>query len=435
MVFNLAAEKGIIPETLGSLLTASVIISMALTPALGEVAEYVGNRLDVEEAEVKKEQWFGGDDNGDKIEYDVGITDETKIQEAFNRFDKDGNGEITAEELQNIFTLVGERDGEGKFLSLDQVKSIINRFDDNSDGVLQYEEFSQLWMAKRRSAVSEEALRRAVVVCGYNEVGQQLCSLLDKANIAGIPYVAFARKTEQISASVINGARVVYGDGTSGALVRAAGVQEPTAIAITYNEPARCLQATECLREAFPDTPIFVRCDEQSKLKKLIKAGATEVIVATGSVASGIGQLLGVRRNARFGGVLDDSGAAIAFGNMANVLYPPVAEASEEKLTGLAKEIESDSSDREETRKLFRLFSTSLSLNDDGQAQLSELVNELLRTSDFFVTDEQVTNLLECDTLNDKCMIDAEERYVSFSEFVALYRKNVAMGKEIDIST
>lgn len=93
-------------------------------------------------------------------------------------------------------------DGEGQFLTLKQVKGIISRFDDNGDGVLQYEEFAQLWMAKRRSAMGEKALRRAYVVCGYNEVGQQLCNLLDKANIAGIPYVAFARKTEQISTSV-----------------------------------------------------------------------------------------------------------------------------------------------------------------------------------------------------------------------------------------
>ncbi len=201
VIFNLAADKGIIPDTLGSLLTASVIISIALTPFLGEVADYVGKQLDVKEAQDVKEQWFGGE-NGSSIEYDVSIKDEGKVKEAFSRFDKDGNGEITAEELQNIFTLVGERDGEGKFLSLDQVKSIIRRFDDNDDGVLQYDEFAQLWMAKRRSAMSEESLRRAVVVCGYNEVGQQLCALLDKANIAGIPYVAFARKTEQLSASV-----------------------------------------------------------------------------------------------------------------------------------------------------------------------------------------------------------------------------------------
>jgi len=433
VVFNLAAENGIIPETLGSLLTASVIISMALTPALGELADYVGTQLDVQEAEVVKEQWFGGEDkNGNNITYDVSITDDTKIKEAFSRFDKDGNGEITAEELQNIFTLVGERDGEGKFLSLDQVKTIIRRFDDNDDGVLQFEEFAQLWMAKRRSAMSEESLRRAVVVCGYNEVGQQLCALLDKANIAGIPYVAFARKTEQISASVVDGARVVYGDGTSGALIRAAGVQEPTAIAITYSEPDRCQRATEILRESFPDSPIFVRSDEQSTLKELIKAGATEVIVATGRVASGMGQLLGVKRNGAYTGIDDNSGAAIALGNMATTLYPPVDKASEQKLSGLAEEIDSDS-DREETRKLFRLFSTSLSLDDSGRAQLSELVNELLRTSELFVTDEDVASLLECDSLDGKCLTDAEERYVTFSEFVTLYRENVALGKEKDV--
>ena len=143
----------------------------------------------------------------------MSVADEARIQEAFGRFDKDGNGEITVEELQDIFTLVGERDTEGKFLTLPQVMAILSRFDDNGDGVLQYEEFAKLWMAKRRSAMSEDSLRRAVVVCGYNEVGQQLCNLLDRANIAGIPYVAFARTSEHITTGVSDGARVIYGDG------------------------------------------------------------------------------------------------------------------------------------------------------------------------------------------------------------------------------
>ena len=103
------------PESLGQLLTASVIISMALTPLLGELAEYVGNKLDVQEAVEAKEQWFGGED-GSSIAYDVGIIDESKIREAFSRFDKDGNGVITAVELQNIFTTIGETDGEGRFV-------------------------------------------------------------------------------------------------------------------------------------------------------------------------------------------------------------------------------------------------------------------------------------------------------------------------------
>lgn len=108
VVFNLASQNGIIPDTLGSILTASVIISMALTPLLGEVADYVGKQFDVLEAVDKKAEWFGDDDS--EFDYDVSATDEEKIKEAFNRFDKDGNGEITAAELQNIFTIVGEEE-------------------------------------------------------------------------------------------------------------------------------------------------------------------------------------------------------------------------------------------------------------------------------------------------------------------------------------
>jgi len=415
VVFNLAKEQGIIPETLGSVLTASVIISMSLTPFLGEVAEYVGKQLDVQSVGDLKEQWFG-EEKWENLRYDVSVANEARIQEAFGRFDKDGNGEITAEELQNIFTLVGERDNDGKFLSLAQVKAIISRFDDNNDGVLQYEEFAKLWMAKRRSATSEESLRRAVVVCGYNEVGQQLCNLLDKANIAGIPYVAFARRSDHISAGVSNGARVVYGDGTSGALIRAAGVEKPTAIAITYRDPERCLSATACLRDAFPDTPILVRANNRDAVKELVKAGATEVVVATGSVASGLGQLLGVKRDTRFGGIIEDS-EAVALTNLA---IPLVTAEVQGLVDGDAD------SDPEETRRLFRLFSTTLTLNEDGKAPLSELVNEILRSSDFFITDAQVKELLGCDSSLESCMIDAEDKYVSFSEFVMLYRKEMS---------
>jgi len=425
VVFNLAAENKIIPETLGSLLTASVIISMALTPALGEVADFVGKQLDVQDAEEKKAEWFGDDD----FEYDVSVADEAKIKEAFARFDKDGNGEITAEELQNIFTLVGERDGEGQFLTLDQVRSIIRRFDDNDDGVLQYEEFSQLWMAKRRSAMSEEALRRAVVVCGYNEVGQQLCSLLDRANIAGIPYVAFARDSANIAAGVSNGARVIYGDGASGALIRAAGVENPTAIAITYVTVDRCLRATACLRDAFPDTPIFVRSDDRDSVKSFIKAGATEVIVATGTIASGMGQLLGVRKDDRFGGVLDDSGAAVALRDMAPIINSVVVKKGAEDTLSLADERDPDA-DPEEMKKLYKLFSTSLTLNDDGKAQLSELVNEILRSSNWFMSDDELRELLGCDSLDKDCFSNAENMYISFSEFVRLYQENRAAGKQ-----
>lgn len=182
---------------------------------------------------------------------------------------------------------------------------------------------------------------------------------------------------------------------------------------------------------AFPDSPIFVRADDKSKIKKLINAGATETIVATGTVASGIGQLLGVRRNARLGSVIDpDASVASAFADISTLVSPPV-EKDKDKLSDIEQKEKIDSDkDREETKKLFKLFSTSLTLNDDGQVQLAELVNELLRTSELFVSDEQVSALLGCDSLSSECFLDAEDTYVTFSEFVSLYRKNVVLGKE-----
>ncbi len=106
-------------------------------------------------------------------------------------------------------------------------------------------------------------------------------------------------------------------------------------------------------------------------------------------------------------------------------------ENTDQKLTGLAEEIDSDS-DREETRKLFRLFSTSLSINEDGKVKPSELVNELLRTTDSIVGDDQLKELLGCETLDDPCMVNKQSKCVTFIEFVSLYRKNATLGKEQD---
>ena len=111
------------------------------------------------------------------------------------------------------------------------------------------------------------------------------------------------------------------------------------------------------------------------------------------------------------------------------MLAPPVEKDKDKLFEIEQKKIDADG-DREETRKLFKLFSTSLSLNDDGKVQLSEVVNDLLRTSDFFVSDKQVIDLMGCESLNEECLADAEETYVTFSEFVTLYRKNIALGLE-----
>jgi Ca2+-binding EF-hand superfamily protein len=158
-----------------------------------------------------------------------------------------------------------------------------------------------------------------------------------------------------------------------------------------------------------------------------VKAGATEVIVASGTVAKGIGKLLGVSKETRFGGVLDDSGVAVKLRDMAFPLYPPVAKGSGKILSDIAEEIDSDR-DKNEMRKLFKLFSTSLSLNDDGKVKLSELTNEILRTSKGVMNDDDIREMLGCDSDQKDCF--EQDRYVTFSEFVTLYKQNLLLSQK-----
>ncbi len=116
-----------------------------------------------------------------------------------------------------------------------------------------------------------------------------------------------------VCCQVTDGARVVYGDGTSGALIRAAGVQQPTAIAITYSKQERCLKAT-----------------------------------VSGGGPHGF--------------------ACMPFAGL-------------------------------------NLLILSSPKSEDGKVKLSELVKELLRTTDSIVGDNQLMELLGCKTLDDQCMV------------------------------
>ena len=76
---------------------------MSLTPILGLVAEKVGDVLDEAEKNAAAAAAANGL-NGGAVwsDYDVNLTDERMIREAFETFDEDGNGVICVEELQKV---------------------------------------------------------------------------------------------------------------------------------------------------------------------------------------------------------------------------------------------------------------------------------------------------------------------------------------------
>ena len=178
-------------------------------------------------------------------------------------------------------------------LSTQEIENIIKCFDEDGDGVLQFEEFAALWTAKRRNESSmsslsaeDSSIKKAIVICGYGEVAQQLCASLRQ------PYVAFSRDPERISQGVRNGARVVYGNGASPGLVSSVGIEEPAAIVVAYATQDRCLEATTRLRKAFPLTPLYVRTARLDERDELLQAGATKVVVETKKMAVSLSRLL-----------------------------------------------------------------------------------------------------------------------------------------------
>ena len=285
VVFKLANNLGVLPEDLGKLLTASVVISMSLTPLLGELASWSTAVL---EDKQRQPTFINGASLAD---YDVNISDESVIRRAFEAFDEDGSGTIDATELRQVLKRPGTIDS---VLSTEQVRAVIERFDENGDGVLQFDEFAALWTAKRKgkrtgesdSGGDSRSMTKAVVVCGYGEVAQQLCSKLR------VPYVAFSQDPSRIALGTLNGAMVVYGNGASPSLVRSAGVEDPCAIVIAYATESRCMEATLRLHEAFPKTPIYVRASRLDQVKDFMKSGATKVVVESNKVAEAFNKLV-----------------------------------------------------------------------------------------------------------------------------------------------
>ena len=120
------------------------------TKELGDVMRALGanpTNTELQEmiAEVDK-------DNSGKIEFNEFLdlfarkmkdpdTEEDLI-EAFKIFDKDGSGNISAQELRHVMTTLGEK------LTEEEADELIREADTNGDGYIDYVEFVKIMMSK-----------------------------------------------------------------------------------------------------------------------------------------------------------------------------------------------------------------------------------------------------------------------------------------------
>jgi glutathione-regulated potassium-efflux system ancillary protein KefC len=113
-------------------------------------------------------------------------------------------------------------------------------------------------------------LERHVVVIGFNEVGQLICLMLEKAKI---PYAAFDRDINFVRQGKQSGRSVHLGDMYSSVTQQAAKLEKAAAAYVTSAEPSRAEGLAVTLYRLYPHLNVYVRVNTLREQEKLVSRG------------------------------------------------------------------------------------------------------------------------------------------------------------------
>ena len=96
------------------------------------------------------------------------LTDEQIIEfrEAFQAFDKDGNGSITTKELGTVMRSLGQNLSEG------EIKEVIDEVDEDKNGTIDFQEFLSLMARKMKILDKEDELLDAFKILDIEGTGK-----------------------------------------------------------------------------------------------------------------------------------------------------------------------------------------------------------------------------------------------------------------------
>ncbi|MCU0956120.1 MAG: cation:proton antiporter [Hydrogenophaga sp.] len=117
--------------------------------------------------------------------------------------------------------------------------------------------------------------RDHVIVCGYGRIGQSVARLLEEETVH---YLALDLDPTKVRQAHAASEPVFYGDSADPGVLAAVGMEQARMLVISFDDQAAALRVLAHVRRARPDLPVMARCRDESHVKALQEAGATEVI-------------------------------------------------------------------------------------------------------------------------------------------------------------
>lgn len=124
----------------------------------------------------------------------------------------------------------------------------------------------------------EHTLEGHVILCGYGRVGQTIARFLQQEDI---PYVAIDDDPVRVQTARLTGDHVEYGSARKLKVLHQLGLMNANLLVISFDDHIAARQMIEEIRAERENLPILVRTRDDTHLRELQEAGATEVIPET----------------------------------------------------------------------------------------------------------------------------------------------------------
>ena len=128
---------------------------------------------------------------------------------------------------------------------------------------------------ERRMQSKIAQLKDHYLICGYGRVGRQIAKDLRDA---GVPFVVIDDNPDVREHAEEEGILLIEGRGSDDETMLEAGLERARAVVACVDSDAENIFATRTARELRPDIPIVARAAVESSERKLIRAGANEVV-------------------------------------------------------------------------------------------------------------------------------------------------------------